>query len=170
MSCELWCHVKTCVVLVLFSVSFSYKNGSTCFPIENHSRAAEIAEQEKLNTQGSFLGTEGERRELIPVVNLWLQRVLTLPTQTSKQANKRVHNSFRDNIDCTMSYKTFLLKISKSWVLKYWPIKFVFLANKKWRTLLHHAWKMDELFRREWLKVISLLVMGQWLNKSREVI
>lgn len=167
--CEPWCHVKTRVVLVLFSVCFSYKNGSTCFPIENHSRAAEMAEHVKLNTQGSFLGMEGERRELIPVVNLWLLRVLTLPIQTSKQT-REVHNSFRDSIDCTMSYKTFLLKISKSWVLKYWPIKFVFLANEKWRTLLHQTWKLGELFRTEWLKVVSLLVMGQWLNKSRDVI
>lgn len=87
-SCELWGRVKTCVVSALFSVCFSYKNGSTCFPIENHSRAAEMAEQEKLNAQGSFLGTEGERRELIPVVNLWLLRVPALLIQTSKQTRE----------------------------------------------------------------------------------
>lgn len=37
---------------------FSYKNGSTFFPIENHSRAGEVAKQVTLNNQSSILGTE----------------------------------------------------------------------------------------------------------------
>lgn len=48
---------KKCV-LVLLSMYFSYKNGSTFFPIENHSRAGEVAIQVMLNNQSSILGTE----------------------------------------------------------------------------------------------------------------
>lgn len=100
---------KNCVVLVLVSMCFSYKNGSTRFPTGNHSRAGEMAKQMKLNNQSSILGTEGERRESIPGVNLWRLHVLALPIETSKQ--KRGHNSFRDNVDCAMSFKIFLSKI-----------------------------------------------------------